>query len=139
VQRLAETRWIRWAPQVSALVVWGLLNGCHHAKTPEVTTADVEAAQHEAQDEVEQARLEARKDVKSAAKVKGPDSSDVAAARVTGAFDIAMSRADGDHKVAIEKCMTLEVAARQPCKNQADSDYQTAAAGAKATRVSEQR
>lgn len=139
MQLSAETRWTRWAPQVTAIVVLGLLNGCHQAKTPVVTAADVEAAKHEAQDEVEQARLEAKKDVKSAAKVTGPDSSGVAAARVTGAFDIAMARADGDHKVAIEKCMTLEVAARQPCKNQADSDYQTAASGAKAIRVSEQR
>jgi hypothetical protein len=142
MQRSAETRRTRWAPRVSGLVVLavvGLLGGCHQAKTPVVTAADVEAAKHEAQDEVEQARLEAKKDAKSAAKVMGANSSDVAAARVTGAFDIAMARADGDHKVAIEKCMTLEVAVRQPCKNQANTDYQTAAAGAKAIRVSEQR
>jgi hypothetical protein len=139
VRRRAETQWTRWAPQLSVFVVLGLLNGCHQAKTPVVTPADVEAAKHEAQEEVEQARLEAKKDVKSAAKVMGRNSNDVAAARLTGAFDVAMARADGDHKVEIEKCMTLEVAVRQPCKNQADADYQTAAAGAKAIRVSEQR
>jgi hypothetical protein len=113
--------------------------GCHQKPPPVATPADVEAAQQEAQHEVEQAKAEAKKDVKSAAKVMGVDSKDVARARVTGAFDIAMAHADGDHKVAIEKCMTLPPAAQQPCKDQADTDYQSAVAKAKATRVSQQQ
>jgi hypothetical protein len=103
------------------------------------TPADVTAAQQEAQHEIDQAKAEAKKDVKSAAKVMGPDSKDVARARVTGAFDIAMAHADGDHKVAIEKCMTLQPSAQQPCKDQADIDYQAVVAKAKANRVTQQQ
>jgi hypothetical protein len=116
------------------------LGGCHRAKPPPVVTeADVAAAQEEAQKELGQAKVEARKDVKSAAKVAGADSREAAQARVTGAFDIAMAQADGAHKVAIEKCMLLEPAAQQACKDQADADYQTAAANAKAIRVTKQQ
>ena len=97
------------------------------------------AAQQEAQKEIDQAKLEARKDVKSAAKVAGADSREAAQARVTGAFDIAMAQADGAHKVAIEKCMLLQPAAQRACNDQADADYQTAAASAKANRVAKGR
>lgn len=127
--------WQLWVPLLATL---GLCSGCHQTKTPLATAADVAAAQAEAQREVEQAQLEARKDVKSAAKVGG-NSRDVALARVTGAFDIAMAHADGDRKVAMEKCMTLQPSAQQPCKDQADADYQSAAASAKAIRVSQQQ
>jgi hypothetical protein len=117
----------------------GICGGCHKKASPVATPADVTAAQQEAQHEVEQAKAEAKKDVKSAAKVMGPDSKDVSRARVTGAFDIAMAHADGDHKVALEKCMTLEPAAQQPCKDQAEIDYQSAVAKAKAIRVTQQQ
>jgi hypothetical protein len=120
---------------VSVLAMLGILGGCNHSKSPAATPADVESAQLEARQEVEQARLEARKDVKSAAKAGGADSKDVAAARVTGAFDIAMANADGDHKVAIEKCLTMEPSAQQSCKDQANVNYETAVASAKAMRA----
>jgi hypothetical protein len=58
---------------------------------------------------------------------------------VTGAFDIAMAQADGARKVAVEKCMLLAPATVQACKDQADADYQTAAANAKALRVTKQQ
>jgi hypothetical protein len=132
-----QHRWFR-PLLVPVLATLGLCAGCHQTKSPVVTAADVAAAQSEAQREVEQARVEARKDVKSAAKV-GTNSRDVALARVTGTFDIAMAHADGDHKVATEKCMTLQPPAQQSCKDQADADYQTAAASAKAIRVSQQQ
>ncbi len=127
---------LRALPSLGLLV--GLLAGCHHAKPPEITQADVDAAQQDAQHEVDQARLEAKKDVKSAAKIMGADSPDVARARATGSFDIAMAHADGDHKIALEKCLLLDPAAQPPCKSQADSDYQSATASAKAIRVSQQ-
>lgn len=117
----------------------GICGGCHQKSSPVATPADVAAAQQEAQHEVAQAQVEAKKDVKSAAKVMGVDSNDVARARVTGAFDIAMAHADGDHKVAIEKCMTLEPSAQQSCKDNADIDYQSAVAKAKAIRTSHQQ
>jgi hypothetical protein len=121
---------------VPLLATLGLCGGCHQAKSPVATPADVAAAQAEAQLEVDQAKVEARKDVKSAAKVSGKD---VAQARVTGAFDIAMAHADGDRKVAMEQCLTLQPSAQQPCKDHAEADYQAAAASAKAIRVSQQQ
>ncbi len=124
----------------AALVVMlGTLDGCHQKASQVATSADVTSAQQEAQREVEQAQIEAKKDIKSEAKIMGADSKDVARAKVTGAFDVAMTRADGDHKVAIEKCLTLEPAAQQSCKDQADVDYQAATAKAKANRASQQQ
>jgi hypothetical protein len=119
------------------IVGYATLAGCHRAKSPVATEADVAAAQQDAQKEVQEARTEAKKDLKNAAKLAGADSKNVAIARVTGAFDVAMANADGIHKVAVEKCMTLAPPAQLPCKDQADSDYQTAAANAKAMRVSQ--
>jgi hypothetical protein len=116
----------------------GLFAGCHHAAAP-VTEEDVAKAQADAQKEIDQARLEARKDVKNAVKLAGADSKNVTVARVTGSFDVAMANADGDHKVAIEKCLLLAPDAQQPCKDQADAQYQAAAASAKAARVSKLR
>jgi hypothetical protein len=110
------------------------LCGCHK-KVVQPTEADVAAAQEDARKELEQARVEARKDVKSAVKVGGGDAANVAAARVTGSFDIAMAQADGEHKVAIMKCMLLDPASQQPCKDQADAQFQAAASQAKAMRV----
>jgi hypothetical protein len=136
---IVPRQWIRRTSLIG-LAMLVALGGCHRAKTPVVTEADVAAAQEEAQKEFGQAKVEAKKDVKSAAKVAGADSHEAAQARVTGAFDIAMAQADGAHKVAIEKCLLLlQAAAQQGCKDQADSDYQTAAANAKALRVAKQQ
>jgi len=131
--------WLRPASTVLLLVIAGTLGSCHKKAPPIATPEDVAAAQQEAQREVEQARVEAKKDVKSAAKIMGMDSKDVVRARITGAFDVAMAHADGDHKVALQKCMTLDPAAQPACKDQADADYQTMVAKAKAARVSQQQ
>src|ERR1700728_30124 len=116
----------------------GLFAGCHHAAAP-VTEEDVAKAQADAQKEVDDARIEARKDVKNALKQDGADSKNVTVARVTGSFDVAMANAAGAHKVAIEKCLLLAPNAQQPCKDQADAQFQAAAASAKAARVSKLR
>jgi hypothetical protein len=121
---------------LSVVVLAAILCGCHQNKTSIATQADIAAAQDDARKEVEQARVEARKDVKSAVKVSGGDAKNVAVARVTGTFDIAMAQAEGDHKVAIVKCMTLDPASQQACKDQADAQFQSATAQAKAMRGS---
>jgi hypothetical protein len=77
--------------------------------------------------------------VKNAAKLAGSDSKDVALARVTGSFDVAMANADGAHKVAVEQCLALPPPEQQPCKDRADTDYQTAAANAKAERLAQRQ
>jgi hypothetical protein len=132
-------QWIR-RTSLFGLTLLLALGGCQRAKTPApVTETDVAAVQQDAQKEITEAKVEAKKDVKSAAKVAGAESPETAQARVTGAFDIAMAQADGTHKVALEKCMLLLAAAQQACKDQADADYETAAATAKATRVAKQQ
>ena len=136
---MQHQRQIRLASTAALVGMLGILAACHQKASPAATPADVASAQQEAQREVEQAQIEAKKDIKSEAKIMGADSKDVARAKVTGAFDVAMARADGDHKVAIEKCMTLEPPAQQSCKDQADVDYQSAAAKAKANRASQQQ
>jgi hypothetical protein len=123
---------------LAGAVALALLAGCHPNKTPQSTAQDVEAAKQEAQREVEQARTEASKGIKSAAKVSG-SSRVVAQAKVEGAYDVAMVKADGDRKVATEKCLTLQASLQQACKDQADAEYETAKATAKATRVARQQ
>ena len=120
---------------VLAALLAATLCGCHRTPVSHATEADVSAAQEDARKEVEQARVEARKDVKSAVKTTGGDPRNIAAARITGTFDIAMAQADGDHKVAIVKCLTLDPASQQPCKDQADAQFQSATAQAKAMRL----
>jgi hypothetical protein len=112
------------------------LAGCHQAKTNIATPEDVAKAEEQAQKEVQDARVEARKDLKNAVKQSGADSKNVEVARVTGSFDVLMARADGDHKVAVEKCLMLAPDSQPACKDQADAQYQTAAANAKAARAS---
>jgi hypothetical protein len=135
-EKPSRSAW-RWAGIVaSGLLAGGILSGCHQSKTPVVTDADVAAAQAQASKEVQDARVEARKDLKNASKQAGPDSKNAQVARVTGSFDVAMASADGDHKVALEKCLVLAPADQQACRDQADAQYQAAAASAKAARVS---
>jgi len=123
---------------LAGMATLALIAGCHPDKTPHATAQDIEAAKQEAQREVEQARKEASKDIKSAEKVSGSGRG-VAQAKAEGAYDIAMVKADGDHKVATEKCLTLQAPMQQPCKEQADADFETAKAAAKATRVARQQ
>jgi hypothetical protein len=125
---------IRWI----GLAVLTVIAACHH-KTPPVTAQDVEAAKQDAQRAVEQARIEATKDVKSALKTGGGNPRDVALAKATAAYDVAMIKAEGDHQVATEKCQTLQASLMQACKDQADAEYESAKATAKATRTARQQ
>jgi len=117
-----------------------LLGGCHEAKAPApVTSQDIEATQREAAREVAEARIEAAKDIKSAAKVSGADPKVVTDAKVVGSYDVTMAKADGDHKVATEKCLTLPTDQQAACKAQADADYESNKATAKAARLAKQQ
>jgi hypothetical protein len=124
----------------AALATVMVMSGCQKAKAPApVTAQDIEVAKQEAQRQVAEARAEASKDIKSAAKVSGADPAVVKEAKVTGAYDVAMTKADGDHKIAVAKCMTLQVDMQKACNDQADADYETTAAAAKATRLAKQQ
>jgi hypothetical protein len=109
---MERERFARLATVGSVMMICAAFAGCHRAKSPVATAADVAVAEADAQKEIAQAQAEAKKDVRSAAKLAGADSKDVALARVTGSFDIAMANAEGTHKVAIETCMTLPPALR---------------------------
>jgi len=125
---------------VTSLAALLLTAGCHQAQAPHVaTTEDIDAARQDAQREVAEARAEASKDVKSAAKVSGSDSAVVAEAKVTAKYDVDMAKADGDHKVATEKCLTLPADQQNACKDQAEADYDSAKAAAKATRLAKRQ
>ncbi len=126
------------ASTLSSVAIVMLMAGCHQAKTPHASAEDIDAAKQEAQREVAEARAEASKDIKSAAKTMGPGSKGVIDAKVTGSYDVAMVKADGDHKVATEKCLTLQTDMQQACKDQADADYDSAKATAKASRLARQ-
>src|SRR6267378_7634890 len=126
---------ISWAGMAAIVVI----AGCHSHKTPQATAQDVEAAKQDALHAVEQARIEATKDVKSALKTGGGNPRDVALAKATAAYDVAMIKAEGDHTVATEKCQTLQASMMQACRDQADAEYETAKATAKATRTARQQ
>jgi hypothetical protein len=119
---------------MAGLAALALIAGCNSHKTHPPTAQDIEAAKQDVQHEVEQARAEATKDIKSAEKISG-SSKGVAQAKAEGAYDIAMVKADGDHKVATEQCLTLQASLQQTCKDQADAEYESAKATAKAIRV----
>jgi hypothetical protein len=125
-----------WA--LAVLVLLGILTACQQKAAPAADATKLAAAQQAAQHEVEQAQIEAKKDIKSEAKIMGADSKDVARAKVTGAFDVAMARADGDNKVALVRCLMLEAAAQKTCQENANADYASAVAKAKANRATQQ-
>jgi len=122
---------------LAGLAALALIAGCHSHKTQPPTAQDIDAAKEDAQRDVEKARAEATRDVKSAEKISG-SSKGVAQAKAEGAYDIAMVKAEGDHKVATEKCLTLQASLQQACRDQADADYESAKAAAKAIRVARQ-
>ena len=119
---------------LAGVAALALMAGCHSHKTQPPTAQDIDAAKQKAQREVEKARAEATRDVKSAEKIGG-SSRGVQQAKAEGAYDIAMVKAEGDHKVATEKCLTLQASQQQACRDQADADYESAKAAAKAIRV----
>jgi hypothetical protein len=120
----------------STTMVCALMSGgCHQTTAPPATEADVAAAQESARKEVEDARVEARRDVRDAVKQTGGDAKHVEVSKATGSFDVAMAQADGDHKVAIAKCLMLDIALQQSCKQQADTQFHAATDQAKALRV----
>ena len=126
----------KYACYLICLCAVALVSGCQKTPTPAVVTPqDVEAAKHEAQREVSDARAEASKGVKSAAKVSGSDSAVIHEAKVTAAYDISMAKADGDHKVATKNCLTLSAPLQPACQQQADTDFESTASAAKASRV----
>jgi hypothetical protein len=115
-----------------------ILAGCNNAKSPDAVAKDVAAAEQKASNEVAKSETDAKDLNKAAQKV---DDKLVAfnndAAK--DAYNLAVAKADGDRKVAIANCSALAGDAQKSCKDQADTDYSTVEANAKAAAQSEKQ
>jgi hypothetical protein len=98
----------------------GALVACDNAKSPEMAAHDIAAADQSASHEVAEAQRDQQKDMSA------------------DAYNVALAQADGDHKVALQKCDTLQGHDQQVCKDQADANYESAKANAKATKTAQQ-
>jgi hypothetical protein len=119
----------------TSLVIFAVLSGCNHAKSPNTVANDVAAAEQAADKRVADARVEAAKDDAKATDHVKDKSHDLHNAETTGAYDVAMAKAEGAHEVALAKCKMLSGDAQSKCKDMADADYAAAKANSKATEV----
>src|SRR6204780_5270610 len=108
------------------------LAGCNKAKSPEDVSKDVANAEQKTNNEVTKSEERAPSALdKSYEKVNGQEikfNND--AARQT--YNVAVAKADGDRKVALATCESQSGDSRKACKDQAEADYKTARADAKA-------
>src|ERR1700723_2717089 len=112
-------------------VVLGLA-GCNQSKSPEDVSKDVAKAEQKANNEVTKSEERAQSALdKSYEKVNGQEikfNNDAA----PQAYNVAVAKADGDRKVALATCESQSGDSQKACKNQAEADYKTARADAKA-------
>src|SRR5882724_10291574 len=124
---------------ISAIAMsMALITGCNSPKSPDTVAKNVAAAEQKASTEVANSEKDASKDLgKAADKVddKLVDFNNTA----EDAYNLAVAKADGDRKVALANCSAASGDAQKACKDQADADYYTAVADAKATAQSEKR
>jgi hypothetical protein len=108
-----------------------LLAGCNQGKSPDQVAAEVAKAQDKANTELARAEQHADKDVANAAGRVDDRLSALNNDAATDAYKVALARADGDHKVQLAQCDSMSGDAQKACRNQADSNYDTAKANAK--------
>ena len=108
-----------------------LLAACHHGKSPDQVAAEVAKAQDKANAELTRAEQRADKDVENAAGKVDDKLTALDNDAATDAYKVALARADGDHKVQLAQCDAMSGDAQKACRNQADSNYDTAKANAK--------
>jgi hypothetical protein len=109
------------------------LAGCNKSKSPEDVSKDVATAEQKARDEVAKSEARAQRALdKSYEKVNDQEikfNND--AAHQT--YNVAIATADGKRKVALATCELQSADAQRACKDQAETDYKTARADAKAS------
>jgi hypothetical protein len=113
-----------------------LLAACHQGKSPDQVAAEVAKAQEKANAELTRAEQHADKDVANAAGKVDEKLAALDNDAATDAYKVAMAKADGDRKVALAQCDSLGGDAQKACRYQADADYSTAKANAKAAEQS---
>ncbi|HWX35194.1 MAG TPA: hypothetical protein VNZ53_48215 [Steroidobacteraceae bacterium] len=108
------------------------LAGCNKPKSPEDVSKDVAKAEQKANNEVTKSEVRAQGALdKSYEKVIDQEikfNND--AAHQT--YNVAIAKADGNRKVAVAICESQSGDAQKACKDQAEADYKTARADAKA-------
>jgi hypothetical protein len=109
------------------------LAGCNKSKSPDDVLKDVANAEQKANNEVKKSEGRAQSALdKSYEKVNDQEvkfNND--AAHQT--YNVAIAKADGNRKVALATCESQSGDAQKVCKDQAEADYKTARADARAT------
>jgi hypothetical protein len=109
------------------------LAGCNKSKSPEDVSKDVATAEQKANNEVTKSEEHAQSALdKSYEKINDQEikfNNDAA----HQAYNVAVAKADGDRKVALATCESQSGSAQRACKDQAEADYKTARANARAS------
>ena len=109
------------------------LAGCNQSKSPEDVSKDVAKAELKASNEVTQSEHRAQNALdKSYDKVNDQlihFSNDA----VQQTYNVAIAKADGNRKVSLATCESQSGDAQKACKDQAEADYKTARADARAS------
>jgi hypothetical protein len=116
------------------LVVAALaLAGCNKSKSPEDVSKDVTNAERKASNEVAKSEARAQSALdRSYEKINDQEikfNND--AAHQT--YNVTIAKADGNRKVALATCESQSGDVQKACKDQAEADYKTARADAKAS------
>jgi hypothetical protein len=110
-----------------------VLAGCNKSKSPEDVSKDVAKAEQQANNEVTKSEERAQSALdKSYEKVNDQEVKfDNDAVHQT--YNVTIAKADGDRKVALATCESQSGPAQKACKDQAEADYKTARADARAS------
>ena len=108
------------------------LAGCNQSKSPEEVAKDVANAEQKANNEVTKSEEHAQSALdKSYEKVNDQEikfNNDAA----HQAYNVAVAKADGNRKVALATCESQSGDAQKACKDQAEAEFKTARADARA-------
>lgn len=117
----------------SIVMVALVLGGCNKQKSAEDVSKDIANAEQKASNEVAKSEVRAQSALdKSYAKVSEQEikfNNDA----VHQTYNVAVAKADGDRKVALANCESQSGDAQKSCRDQAETDYKTARADAKAS------
>jgi hypothetical protein len=116
-----------------------LLAACNQGKSPDQVAAEVAKAQDKANTELARAEQHADKDVANAAGKVDDKLNALNDDAASDAYKVALAKADGDHKVQLAQCDSMSGDAQKACRNQADSNYDTAKANAKTLEQSQKQ
>lgn len=108
------------------------LGACNKSKSPEDVSRDVANAEQKANNEVTKSEERAQSALdKSYQKVNDQEIkfNNDAAHQI---YNVAVAKADGNRKVALATCESQSGDAQKVCKDQAEADYKTARADARA-------